>query len=277
MQPQEDVSNEQQTIVNLEPLTPTEELYFNLILRHVNTHVNKGEVRLNSFQERISADYQHTNSFMNNVKNAITRIGTSQGYFQKADFKEPKEHAKAWSWFLGIVGLLFIVVVNLISYQTRIGFAFGAFFIVGIGFIAGAVILHKLYSKYVLLTQFGEDEYAKWRGLYNFLNSETLMKERTVVELPIWEHYLIYATAFGISDKVVKALEVRCPNANESPILRENSYYRTRGFRVRSGRNTFRAATRSASYTARYGSYGGGFGGGYGGYGGRGGGGGGGG
>jgi len=274
IQSQEDISNKQQTTVNLESLTPTEELYFNLILRHVNNHFNKDEVRLSSFQERISTDYQHTNSFMTNVKNAVTRIGVSQGYFQKADFKKPKQHVKSWAWFLVVLGVFFAVVVNLISYQTRVGLAFGAFFIVGIGFIASAIILHKLFKNYVLLTQLGEDEYAKWRGLYNFLNSETLMKERTVVELSIWENYLIYATAFGISDKVVKALELRCPNADASPILRGNSYYRARGFRVRSGRHTFRAATRTASHTARFGSYGGGYGGGYGGYGGRGGGGG---
>ena len=157
------------------------------------------------------------------------------------------------------------------SYRTRLDLAFGAFFVLGIGLIVSAGLLNQLFKKHVLLTQFGEDEYAKWRGLYNFLNSETLINERTVVELPIWEEYLIYATAFGISKKVMKALKVRCPNADESPLLRQNSYYRTGGFHARTGYHTFGAATRSASHTARSGGHGGYGGGGRGGGGGGGG------
>jgi uncharacterized membrane protein len=128
--------------------------------------------------------------------------------------------------------------------------------------------INKLAAKYILLTQKGEDEYQKWRGLYNFLNSETLMNERTLIELPIWEKYLIYATAFGISEKVVKALQIRCPQLAESALL-NNSYYRSSSFR--SSSRSFRSATRSASHTARSGGYSGGYGGGRGGGGGGGG------
>ena len=94
------------------------------------------------------------------------------------------------------------------------------------------------------------------------------MKERTVIELPIWGQYLVYATAFGISEKVIRALKVRCPDIEMSPMLR-NPYYTSTSFR-HSG-YSFRTVTRSASHTARSGSVG--FHGGYGG-GGRGGGGG---
>ena len=131
--------------------------------------------------------------------------------------------------------------------------------------------LKILSRKYILLTQFGEDEYAKWRGLYNFFNSATLLNERTVIELALWEQYLVYATAFGISEKVIKALNIRCPDVATSPVLR-NPHYRSHVFIYSSGR-AFRTATRSASFTGRSHSRGFGGHGGYGG-GGRGGGGG---
>jgi Predicted membrane protein (DUF2207). len=268
LQPQEDLVEQEQVIVDImPPLTQTEELYFNLILRHAYM----GAIPLKTFQQRVSLDYEHTNSFVKNIKSAITTIGVSQGYFQKADYQKPKKQARDWVIALLIIGALLMVVGNLISYQTRLDLAFGAFFISGIGFISGAIILNTLFKKHVLLTQFGVDEYAKWRGLYNFLNSETLLNERTVVELPLWEKYLIYATAFGISEKVIKALEIRCPNADDSPVLRRNSYYRTRSFRSRVGRSSFRSATRSASNISRFGSSGGYGGGGRGGGGGGGG------
>jgi len=263
---QEETLNREQTMEDINPLTPTEEQYFNLILRHSN----ETEISLGSFQKRVSADYENTNSFVGNIKNAIVNIGVSQGYFQKAEYKKPKDNAKGQSWALGIIGVLIIMAGNLISYQTRLDLAFGAFFVLGAGFIAGAVCLCKLSEKYILLTQFGEDEYAKWRGLYNFLNSETLMKDRTVLDIFIWEQYLIYATAFGISEKVIKALEIRCTETtlHSSPMLR-NRYYRSRIF-YRSSRS-FKTATRSASYTARAGGHGGYGGGGRGGGGGGGG------
>ena len=88
------------------------------------------------------------------------------------------------------------------------------------------------------------------------------MNERTVVELPLWEQYLVYATAFGISDKVIKALKIRCPEASSSPVL-SNSYYRSNHFY--SSNRSFRRSVRRTSHIHRSGGYGGG---GYGGYGG---------
>jgi len=252
----DDMQNQWYFFENAKPLTQTEEQYLNLILRHSNGT----EISLSSFQKKVSADYENTNSFIRNVNDAVTNMGISQGYFQKAEYtkliKQVKKHALA----LAIIGGLLVTAGNLILYQTRLDLAFGSFFLLGLGFIAGAIILNVLSNGYVLLTQFGEDEYVKWRGLYNFLCSETLMQERTVIELPQWENYLIYATAFGISKKVIKALEIRCPNADESPVLRRNAYYRTRIFYV--SHRSFRTAVRTARYTAqrsgRYGGYGGG-------------------
>ena len=100
--------------------------------------------------------------------------------------------------------------------------------------------------------------FFKWKGLYNFLNSETLMSEKTVIELPIWEKYLVYATAFGISEKVIKAIEIRCPEIQELTPMLQNNYIRSSSFRS-SGRS-FSSTARSASYTSRSGGsgYGGG-------------------
>ena len=249
---------EPQTIESEKPetLTPTEELYFNLIIRH--SHGN--EISVKDFQAKVSIDYENTNTFVKNIENSVVNIGVSQGYFQKADYEQPKRQTKSLSTAHGILGVILITLVHLISYQTHLDLAFGAFFILGIAFIFSSLYLRRLSKKYVLLTQFGEDEYAKWKGLYDFLNSETLMKERTVIELPIWEQYLVYATAFGISEKVITALKIRCPDMEMSPML-SNPYYRSRSFHYSC--RSFRSVTRTASHIARSGGYGG-----HGGYGG---------
>ena len=233
-----------------ELLTPTEEQYFNLIVRHSHGE----EISMSSFQSKVSSDYENTNTFVKNIDKSIVNIGVSEGYFQKADYTQPKRETKSLSTTFGILGILLVTIVNIISYQTHLDLAFGAFFILGATFILGSIYLRKLSKKYILLTQFGEHEHIKWRGLYSFLNSETLMKERTVIELPLWEQYLVYATAFGISEKVIAALQIRCPDIEMSPML-SNPYYRSRNF-IYSSRS-FRSVTRSASHVARSGGYGG--------------------
>ncbi len=248
----------------IKPLTTTEEQYFNLIVRHSHGV----EISMNSFQEKISMDYQNTDSFVKSVNGLVTRIGVTKKYFQNNNYRKPKEELRSQAIIYAILGTLIIIFGNSISFATRLDLAFGSIFVFGFGLIISALYLYKISKKAILLTQFGENEYAKWRALYNFLNSETLMKEKTVIELALWEQYLIYATAFGISEKVIKALEVRCPDRSSSPIL-YNPYYRSRSFYT--SRHAFRTATRTASFTVRSGGHGGFGGGGRGGGGGGGG------
>ena len=248
-----------------EPLTLTEKYYFNLI----NRHAVGSEISMRRLQDKVSLDYVYTDTFVTNIESSTVNIGVSQGYFQKANYLQPKNEVKSKSTKFIVLGIILLTLVNIISYNTRMDLAFGGYTILGIALIIGAIKLRQNARHLVLLTQFGEDEYIKWRSLYNYLNSETLMDERTVVELPIWEQYLIYATAFGISDKVINALNIRCPEADMSPVLR-NPYYRTRSFHHSS--RSFRSATRSASHHYRSSSYGG-YGGSHGGFGGYGGGG----
>ena len=212
---------------------------------------------MKKLQSKVSSDYENTNSFVLKIKRAIADIGISQRYFKNSGYEQPKyqlQEKAAGQLILSII----ILLINLITYQSRLDFAFGAFFILGFTLMGSSIYLKKISKRYVLLTQFGEDEYVKWRGLYNFLNSETLMKERTVVELPLWEQYLVYATAFGISEKVIAALKIRCPDIEMSTMLR-NPYYRSRTFYSTS--RSFKATTRRASHIAINRSYGGSYGG----------------
>ena len=258
------------TAPHLKPLTPNEEHYMNMILRYASL----SQITLWTLQNKIAHDYEYSDSFVKAINKSITDIGISKPkYFQNKDYTKPKNNIKTLSVLFWILGVILITIVNLVSIQTRLELAFGAFFILGAGLIISAIYLGRVAKKYILLTKFGETEYAKWRGLYNFMNSETLMYERTVVDLVIWEQYLVYATAFGISEKVIKALKLRCPeDALRSSTVLYNPYFRSRAF-YSYGR-TLSTTTRTASYTHRSGSHGGGFGGGGYGGGGRGGGGG---
>ncbi len=240
----------------LDDLSENEKNYFNLIVKYAYNNT----VTMKDFQEKVAKNYDSTNSFVRSVDLSIVNIGINQKYFQVSDYKYVKNKYNSTGTMYIIISLLILIIGNLIIYNTRFDLAFGSLFILGISFIISAIILKRNSKNYVLLTQFGSNEQAKWYALYNFLNSNTLMKDKTIIELPLWEKYLVYATAFGISEKVIKALEVNCPDITNSPIL-SNRYYCSTNFRY-AGRS-FRSATntaRSISNSSRFGSsfYGGG-------------------
>lgn len=264
----------------LEPLTLTEKYYFNLLedfsgslATAENNFETRRGVSLATLEKRIARDYLETPKFVKNMLEAENKIGIKDGYFTSANPKKFQKTYRIIAYTIGIVGILILTLCNYASYQTRYDFAFGAYTVLGLGILYSAYYLYKNSKDYVLLSSFGENEYAKWKGLYNFLNSSTLMNEREIVELPVWEKYLVYATAFGISQKVTAALKVRCPEyaSIDSSSILGNNYYTSNVFRhyshsfTRCTRNSYSAnASHSGGYrsgggysTSYLGSYGG--------------------
>ncbi|MBQ8625921.1 MAG: DUF2207 domain-containing protein [Agathobacter sp.] len=264
--------SKKESLMELEPLTHSEKYYLELIQRHTLSDT----IQMSYLQRRITADYDYTDDFVKNMKDVVSKCGYHLKYFESSYNKHQNElfylyNACDICSFTALVGHLFFTVLYFgdVSYFC---------IILSVLLMIMARVMEWWSHRCVLLTPLGEAEYIKWRGLYNFLKSDTLLDERTVVELPLWEQYLVYATAFGISDKVIKAIKVRCPEMAAQQNINTRSIVYNRSFR--SGH--FRTHTRSfSSHVSRgsqraikYSSGGGGFSGGYRGGGGRGGGGG---
>ncbi len=237
----------------LEPLTTSERLYLELLERHSRAYNNS--ITINQFQKCINTDYEYTNSFVKDMeKKPILENGVMNGYFQTAEYDAPKKELEKAAKLSLSLGLLLLIVVNCISYFTPMSLSFGAYTILGITCLWKYFYLTIKSSNLILFTQYGANEQAKWYGLYNFLNSNTLIKEREVYELPLWEKYLIYATAFGISEKVIKAIKIHAVelNIDSSPILNHNFYIHSRNFH-----RTSRAFGHSIHTSSRGGGFGG--------------------
>ena len=113
------------------------------------------------------------------------------GYFQQSDFDLPKKALSKIANLSLILSLILLFAVNIISYFTPMSLSFGAYTVLGLTFLWKYIYLTSKAGNLVLLTQFGANEQAKWRGLYNFLNSDTLINEKNITDLPLWENYLI--------------------------------------------------------------------------------------
>lgn len=94
-------------------------------------------------------------------------------------------------------------------------FTLMAFFIPIIIFIIDAILCGKIAKKLNVLTQKGVDQQEQWKGLKKYMEDFSMLDRREVPELVIWEKYLVFATAFGIADKVIKQLKIVYPNLEE--------------------------------------------------------------
>lgn len=74
-------------------------------------------------------------------------------------------------------------------------------------------------TRYGGLTQKGENEKEAWHGLKRYMEDYSMIDDREVPELAVWEKYLVFATVFGIADKVLKQLKIQYPE------LKDNNTY----------------------------------------------------
>ena len=119
--------------------------------------------------------------------------------------EEEKEYQKYKNKQVGyILGIIFLLC-----------FTFVFFIIPAVILIVDAVLCGKIAKKINVLTEKGVDQKEEWNGLKKYMEDFSMLDKREVPELVIWEKYLVFATAFGIADKVIKQLKIVYPNFEE--------------------------------------------------------------
>lgn len=108
-------------------------------------------------------------------------------------------------------------------------------------------------------TDSGKQEVRNVAGLWNFLNTFTLSKERETADAVLWKEYLVYAALFGIADKVATQLkdidpkffkEVFNYDVSTLPSLLSAGRSLSRAVQIASIASTYRPSS-SSSYSGR--------------------------
>ena len=183
------------------------------------------------------------------------------------------------------VGYIFILIIIIIASIFTIGYAYKnvqgmlitctiislAFFIVVT--IINLILNLKITTSFNGFTQKGINEQEQWKAFKKYMEDFSYLDEKEVPELVLWEKYLVYATAFGIADKVLKQLKVKYPELNNQDTISNmvlfNAMYNAKGLNANFINSISTSTSRmySSTYSSGSGS-GGGFSGG-GGFGGR--------
>lgn len=71
----------------------------------------------------------------------------------------------------------------------------------------------------------GNEDYRKWKAFKKFLIDFSLLKEREIPEVILWEKYMVYAVVLGVADKVSKAMNVKIKELDPNGVIYSPSFY----------------------------------------------------
>lgn len=110
----------------------------------------------------------------------------------------------------GILMLLISILIFLVVMYYQVDFTL-CYFILPLGII---FLLYTIFIK--KRTRKGNEDYLKWKAFKNFLNDFGAFQVKELPEIVLWEKYLVYATVFGLADKVEKSMNVKIAEYQES-------------------------------------------------------------
>lgn len=147
------------------------------------------------------------------VSSLIEKTGIETKNKNKMTENFDEEKSKEKSKYIGIAIVYFAVAMFCITFLP-----------VAILLIINAILALMINGKLSNLTQKGIDEREKWKGLKKYMEDFSLLNEKEIPALEVWEEYLVYATVFGIADKVIKQLKMVYPQIDEMDDFNTASY-----------------------------------------------------
>ena len=129
---------------------------------------------------------------------------------------ETEKMAKKWSNKSKVYFVMAFMCISMLAFVIPI-------FLI-IPFIICGILCSKIAKKARNLTQKGANEQEEWKALKRYMEDFSLLNEREVPELVLWEKYLVYATAFGIADKVLSQLKIKYPQLADESYMINNGY-----------------------------------------------------
>ena len=188
----------------------------------------ESEFKINEINKFAKKEYSKYSIYINSLINESRESLYKLKLVDKANEKEYKKSEYAANKFMLLRGIIeFILIGFLIGLISLFKKAYIAIF--GIGFISQFITIslvlfpiilsllikfkmcEKTQSKIAVLTQTGTEEREEWKALAKYIEEFSMIDEKEVPSLVLWEKYLVYATAFGIADKAIEQMKAKYP------------------------------------------------------------------
>ena len=109
------------------------------------------------------------------------------------------EKAKGWFRAASVAVGVFLMILSFFALRNPVIILLGVS-IIFFGAVASLSIARR--------TPEAALEYERWKAFKKFMTDFSAMKEAGASLLPLWERYLVYATALGIADKLISNLKL---------------------------------------------------------------------
>jgi len=137
-------------------------------------------------------------SSYNTWKDNVISIGKQQKFYESS----------------GIPSLIGVLIVLFGFFITALTMTYEVDFIPSylVLFVAFPFLYYSI--KVTKRTLKGAEHYDKWKAFKNFLDDFGSFELKELPEIILWERYLVYATIFGLADKVEKVMNVKIKEIN---------------------------------------------------------------
>jgi len=181
-------------------LTPSEKYLIKWFINEIGDGEKVTTLQLNSYCDNLSGARQYQESSRHWYK-LVKSDAKKYNFFEK-----DKQSVKM---IFAVIGFLLSVVcvISLFNISTYSGKSSGALYGVGVIFFVFAYVLYV--NGIDKRTKQGNEDYVRWKAFKKFLEDFSSFEDYPVPSIIIWEHYLVYATSFGIADKVSEQLKLK--------------------------------------------------------------------
>ena len=179
-------------LLNRDNLNETENSLVDFLFTTVGNDNTFTTIELKKYASNATTCRDFMSSYTN-WKNKVTKDSQSQNFFEKK---------RNYIWIPFVLLIYSIILLTFISSNNIELF-------LGILTIFFAIIFMIYAIACTKKTKKGIEHYAKWKAFKNFLNDFGNFSIKELPEIALWERYLVYATVFGLADKVEKAMNVK--------------------------------------------------------------------
>lgn len=172
--------------------------------------------------EKFASTYEKANTFQRKAKEFVSQAKRQSE--KNHDFERLKR-VKGEAGRLALIPSVYaaICLVMWLGFQIETWIPLILSIVMAIGYLI-------YVGQFKRRSKEGNERYAKWKAFRNFLLNFSNMEDYPIPSIIVWEHYLVYATVFGLADLVMKQLETKLPKEafedQKATYLRRGLYHR---------------------------------------------------
>lgn len=193
----------------LVPLEKDEQIIYDLIIKASKTNTS---ITTEEFEKYAKRNYDDFYEYMERVCQEAKEYEINSGVIDEERKKLYNKWSRKGGFYIFAILLLMFSTIAVILVPILIEF------------IICAVLCFKNAGKISALSEKGYEESCQWKALKKYMEDFSLLKEKEVPDLILWEKFLVYATTFGISKKVLDQLVEVYPQITSEDYYRNGHY-----------------------------------------------------